>query len=74
MVKSQLPREYPERNKLENRSILWSQLVEKLSNTTRTPETVIEYKKMPKTDRDNLKDVGGFVGALLRMGVEKQRR
>lgn len=55
----------------KNRSILWSQLVEKLSNTTRTPETVIEYKKMAKTDRDNLKDVGGFVGGTLKNGRRK---
>lgn len=55
----------------KNRSILWSQLVEKLSNTTRTPETAIEYRKMAKTDRDNLKDVGGFVGGTLKNGRRK---
>lgn len=55
----------------KNRSILWSQLVEKLSNTTRTPETAIEYRKMAKTDRDNLKDVGGFVGGSLKNGRRK---
>ena len=41
----------------KNISILWSQLVEKLSNTTRTPETVTEFKKMAKADKDQIKDV-----------------
>ena len=57
----------------KNRSILWSQLVEKLSNTTRTPETAIEYRKMAKTDRDEIKDVGGYVGGALKNGREKLR-
>lgn len=55
----------------KNRSILWSQLVEKLSNTTRTPETAIEYRKMAKTDRDEIKDVGGYVGGALKNGRRK---
>lgn len=52
----------------KNRTIAWSELVEKLSNTTRTPETVAEYKKLSKTERDNIKDVGGFVGGCLKNG------
>lgn len=55
----------------KNRTILWSQLVEKLSNTTRTPETALEYKKMAKTDRDRIKDVGGYVGGSLKNGRRK---
>jgi len=55
----------------KNRTILWSQLVEKLSNTIRTPETVTEYKKMPKSTRDEIKDVGGFVGGTLKNGRRK---
>jgi len=52
----------------KNKNILWSELVDKLSNTTRTPETVAEYKKMAKTDKDRIKDVGGFVGGTLKNG------
>jgi len=55
----------------KNKSILYSALIEKLSTTTRTPETYAEYKKLPKTDRDNLKDVGGFVGGSLKNGRRK---
>lgn len=55
----------------KNKSILWSELVGKLSNTTRTPETATEYKKMAKTDKDEIKDVGGFVGGSLKNGRRK---
>lgn len=55
----------------KNKTLLWSELVEKLSNTTRTPETAAEYKKMSKTERDNIKDVGGFVGGSLKNGRRK---
>lgn len=55
----------------KNKNILWSELVDKLSNTTRTPETYAEYKKMAKTDKDRIKDVGGFVGGSLKNGRRK---
>lgn len=55
----------------KNKNILYSALVEKLSSTTRTPETYAEYKKMSKADRDSLKDVGGFVGGSLKNGRRK---
>lgn len=55
----------------KNRTILWSELVEKLSNTIRTPETVTEFKKMPKTEKDRIKDIGGFVGGSLKEGRRK---
>ncbi len=55
----------------KNKNILWSELVEKLSNTTRTPETYAEYKKMAKTEKDKIKDVGGFVGGGLKNGRRK---
>lgn len=54
-----------------NKSIMYSALVDKLSRTTRTPETYAEYKKMSKTDRDRIKDVGGFVGGCLKEGRRK---
>lgn len=52
----------------KNKTMEWSELVKKLSHTTRTPETAAEYKKMAKTDRDRIKDVGGFVGGTLKNG------
>ncbi|AKA68527.1 virulence-associated E family protein [Clostridium scatologenes] len=55
----------------KNKNMLYSELVEKLSNTTRTPETYVEYKKMPKSERDRIKDVGGFVGGSLKNGRRK---
>ncbi|KEI96571.1 hypothetical protein N496_15410 [Clostridium botulinum A2B3 87] len=55
----------------KNKNILWSELVDKLSNTTRTPESYAEYKKMAKTEKDKIKDVGGFVGGGLKNGRRK---
>lgn len=55
----------------KNKNILYSALVEKLSHTTRTPETYAEYKKFPKTEKDRIKDVGGFVGGSLKNGRRK---
>lgn len=55
----------------KNKNILYSALIEKLSHTTRTPETYAEYKKMAKSERDRIKDVGGFVGGGLKNGRRK---
>ncbi len=55
----------------KNREMLWSELLQKLSQTTRTRETLAEYKKMPKSQQDNIKDVGGFVGGTLKGGRRK---
>lgn len=54
-----------------NKEMKWSELVEKLSNTIRTHETVEEYKEMPKAEQDDIKDVGGFVGGSLKDGRRK---
>ncbi|MEG1410853.1 MAG: virulence-associated E family protein [Terrisporobacter sp.] len=35
--------------------------VKRISSTIRTAETMEEYKKLPKTAKDDIKDVGGFV-------------
>ena len=55
----------------KNKEMLWSELVEKLSKTTRTIETYDEYKKMTKSKKDEVKDVGGFVGGSLKSGRRK---
>jgi putative DNA primase/helicase len=39
-----------------------------LSVTTRTQENVEEFKELPKNERDNLKDIGAFVGGMLKGG------
>lgn len=57
--------------KWKNSEISYISLVEKLQVTTRTRETFSEYKRMSKTQRDDIKDVGGFVGGSLKGGRRK---
>ena len=52
----------------KNRELTWSELLDKLSQTTRTRETAAEYAVLPKGERDAIKDVGGFVGGYLKNG------
>jgi putative DNA primase/helicase len=54
--------------KWKNVQMSYDSLLEKLKVTTRTRETIGEYKKMPKAQRDSIKDVGGFVGGSLKAG------
>jgi len=51
-----------------NKQLLWSRILKKLSEPTKTPETYKEYIKMAKSDQDRVKDVGGFVGGTLKDG------
>lgn len=55
----------------KNKEVLWSQLVARLSIPTKTPETVDEYRGFAKSKRDEIKDVGGFVGGSLKGGRRK---
>ncbi|MEW5952649.1 MAG: virulence-associated E family protein [Bacillota bacterium] len=55
----------------KNREMLWSQLVDRLSRTTRTGETYEEYKKMTRAQQGQIKDIGGFVGGSLKGGRRK---
>src|SRR5690606_34702863 len=41
------------------------------SSDLRTHETFAEYKDMPKPQRDEIKDIGGFVGGTLQGGRRK---
>lgn len=50
----------------------WEKFVQKCSQTIRTAETVQEYRKLPKGQQDNIKDVGGFVGGELRSGLRRK--
>ncbi|NLK23263.1 MAG: hypothetical protein GX309_04585 [Clostridiales bacterium] len=56
---------------LKNIDISWSQFLYKVNKPIRTKETVSEYKRMPKVNQDNIKDVGGFVAGSLREGKRK---
>lgn len=55
----------------KNKETLWSDFVERLSQTIRTHESYEEYKKMSKSKKDEVKDVGGFVGGTLKDGRRK---
>jgi putative DNA primase/helicase len=55
-----------------NKDIMWSELLKRLRNTTYTGERAQEYKKLSKGEQDDIKDVGGFVGGVLKDG--KRRR
>ncbi|WP_434310186.1 VapE domain-containing protein [Hominifimenecus sp. rT4P-3] len=57
----------------QNSTILWSEFVEKLKTPIRGRETLEEYLKLPKPQRDELKDVGGFVGGTLAGGRRKPK-
>ena len=52
----------------KNRTVSWSELLDRLSTTTRTPETVAEYKAMGRDQQSDIKDVGGFVGGYCTNG------
>uniref|UniRef100_A0AAU8AWF1 Virulence associated protein E n=1 Tax=Dulem virus 37 TaxID=3145755 RepID=A0AAU8AWF1_9CAUD len=55
----------------KNQDITWGQLAHRLSITQRTAETQNEYNTMRRAQRDDIKDVGGFVGGALRNGRRK---
>ncbi len=55
----------------KNEDWTWEKLVDRCKTTLRTKETVAEYQKMSRAERDNIKDVGGFVGGYLNGGRRK---
>ena len=56
----------------KNQERNWSWIKERNRRPIRTSETVAEYPKLPKEQRDELKDQGGFVGGWLKNGVRKK--
>ena len=52
----------------KNKKVYWSELLDRLASTTRTPETVAEYKAMTRDQQSDVKDVGGFVGGYCNNG------
>ncbi len=53
------------------RAISFDELKERLKSPVRTSETVAEYAKMTKLERDATKDHGGFVCGTLKDGIRK---
>jgi len=51
-----------------NERIKWSALVNKLSETKRTCESYAEYMSFDKDRQDKIKDIGGFVGGIVKNG------
>lgn len=58
--------------KWSNKSITFDDLCDRLKSTVRTSETAEEYPTLPKTERDRIKDKGGFVGGSLKDGRRKR--
>ena len=57
--------------KYKNQEHEWNCLVDRNRNPVRTSETAEEYPKMSKVRRDNVKDIGGFVGGWLKGGIRR---
>jgi putative DNA primase/helicase len=52
--------------------MLWSEFVKRLSSTTYTKESIDDYFAMDKAYQDDIKDVGGFVGGILKDGKRRK--
>lgn len=55
----------------KNQDAIYSRLLEALSKSKQTPETLAEYMAKSKDEQDAIKDVGGFVGGHLKDGVRR---
>ncbi len=55
----------------KNKTMLWSEFLPSIMQTTTTKETIQEFFKMSKDAQDRIKDVGGFVGGWLKEGRRK---
>lgn len=58
----------------KNKPLQWSELLDRIKTTTRTPETVAEYKAMGRDQQSDIKDVGGFVGGYCNNGSRSDVR
>ena len=54
-----------------NKTISFEEICDRLKTPIRTSETAEEYPKLPKGQRDEIKDKGGFVGGHLRENRRK---
>ncbi len=57
--------------KYKNQEHPWAWVKDRNRVPVRTTETVAEYPRLSKEERDTLKDQGGFVGGWLREGIRK---
>ena len=57
--------------KYKNQEMTWQAIKDRNANPIRTSETVQEYPRLPRIQRDQLKDQGGFVGGWLKEGIRK---
>ena len=55
----------------KNTKMSWDDFVDRLATTTRTSETQGEYFNMTKSQQDDIKDVGGYVGGKVKDGHRK---
>ena len=60
--------------KWKNKTLLWSELLDRLARVTRTSETVAEYRAMSRARQAEVKDVGGFVGGYVNHGSRSDVR
>lgn len=58
----------------KNKTVRWSELLDRLSTATRKPETMAEYKAMTRDQQSQIKDVGGFVGGYCNNGSRSDIR
>ena len=58
----------------KNRPMQWSELLDRMSKTVRTTETVAEYKAMSRDQQSERKDQGGFVGGYCNNGSRSDIR
>lgn len=49
----------------KRQELLWSEFIEKVSKPVVTTETYEQFLKLKKSEQDELKDVGGFIGGIL---------
>lgn len=57
--------------KWTNKEISFDDLCKRLSTTIYTSETKEEYPKLPKSEKDRVKDKGGFVEEVLKVEAER---
>lgn len=58
--------------KWRNQTLTWEAITDRVKKPVRTGETVAEYKRMSKDEKDKRKDQGGFVGGYLQDGLRKR--
>ena len=58
----------------KNRPMQWSELLDRMSKTVRTTETVAEYRAMTRDQQSERKDQGGFVGGYCNNGSRSDIR